>query len=935
MRKRRPHLLVAALVFALVPSLVGARLQARSCPEEPTRDGTVTDPRMAIPGYPDRRVTTTEIIDYFRRVDDESTRVETSTFGTSWKGTPLVYSLVASPGNLRRVDRLAAIQQRLRDPRRLDAAEARRLAVSTPAIVWYTANVHGGEMSGADAAVEILYELASRTDCEVADMLNNLVIGIIPTQNPDGRDISSRENAYSFDMNRDWFARTQPETDSKLKLLSRYPPVLFIDAHEMGSSGYFFPPNADPIYHEISSESLDWINKIYGKAMAKAFEERQSSDPANWDYFNYSIYDLFYMGYGDTVPTTAFTAAGMTFEKGTADTDRQRWIEQFVAGWTSLKAASDHKDRILREYYEAHIDALQDGRSGSLESNLVLQPENKVRREVPPLTVRHYFLSPRRAYPEVVRVLRRLMSMGVEVYRLREDVNVPVLHRYGRPARSGVVAQGTFWIPMAQPQKRWIQALLHEDTYVPFPYFYDVTAWSNPLLANLKANFTGSDVQPVGRKLRRAPRPLMAGPAARARFFWWRGDSPAAVASALGLTREGVPVSRLSAPARTGGTRLPSGSFVVRARAGTDALTLTWARRQLLRVKAATAPMPEGRRIRVPRVAVFYPYGSLDNAPRYLRYAIPLSESLGHLAYTLERRWEIPFDLLSAPEILAGQLTLGEYDAFIVPGIQTAELEPAEPQIRSWIEGGGTYIGTARPGSTGGTPFAVRHGYTTAQLTPSGAAIPGTLFRVRVGDRGPLSLGAQGFAYWYHLGEDLLSLTESGANVAGYPTNTPDFFFSGYAESEGELKGTAALIEEKLGEGRVVLFSGEPNYRAYTEGSALFLANAIVQATGPASDLEDLSAPVWNRALKRAAASVPDQTGPGRPIRIDVPAAQAAQAMEVLRNFDDDVLFERRGDRAVFEFLNPQGLDVEEHPFAYRVLPSLRRAGVVVLLAIF
>jgi len=46
-------------------------------------------------------------------------------------------------------------------------------------------------------------------------------------------------------MNRDWFARTQPETDGKLEALRRYPPVLFIDAHEMGNTaGYFFSKTA-------------------------------------------------------------------------------------------------------------------------------------------------------------------------------------------------------------------------------------------------------------------------------------------------------------------------------------------------------------------------------------------------------------------------------------------------------------------------------------------------------------------------------------------------------------------------------------------------------------------------------------------------------------------------------------------------------------------
>ena len=69
---------------------------------------------------------------------------------------------------------------------------------------------------------------------------------ILPTQNPDGREADTRRNAYGFDMNRDWFARTQPETDGKLELLRRYPPVLFIDAHEMGSTALLLPAQRRP-----------------------------------------------------------------------------------------------------------------------------------------------------------------------------------------------------------------------------------------------------------------------------------------------------------------------------------------------------------------------------------------------------------------------------------------------------------------------------------------------------------------------------------------------------------------------------------------------------------------------------------------------------------------------------------------------------------------
>ena len=112
------------------------------------------------------------------------------------------------------------------------AKTALELAANTPAILWVTGNVHGDEESGADATLRVVYELAARNDCVVNHILDKAIVVALPIQNPDGREASTRRNAYGFDMNRDWFARTQPETDGKLELLRQYPPVLYIDAHE-------------------------------------------------------------------------------------------------------------------------------------------------------------------------------------------------------------------------------------------------------------------------------------------------------------------------------------------------------------------------------------------------------------------------------------------------------------------------------------------------------------------------------------------------------------------------------------------------------------------------------------------------------------------------------------------------------------------------------
>nr|WP_231924661.1 M14 family zinc carboxypeptidase [Micromonospora chokoriensis] len=73
--------------------------------------------------------------------------------------------------------------------------------MDSPAIVWVTANVHGGVKSGTDAALKTLYELAAGLSCEVARRNDNLVTIIVPTQNPDGRDATRRQNDFGFDLN--------------------------------------------------------------------------------------------------------------------------------------------------------------------------------------------------------------------------------------------------------------------------------------------------------------------------------------------------------------------------------------------------------------------------------------------------------------------------------------------------------------------------------------------------------------------------------------------------------------------------------------------------------------------------------------------------------------------------------------------------------------
>ena len=335
------------------------------------------------------------------------------------------------------------------------------------------------------------------------DILDNAIVVILPTQNPDGREIGQRRNLNGFDMNRDWFARTQPETDGKLDVIRQYPPMLMLDVHEFGLADYFFPPNADPIYHEIPEQANDWINGLYSPAILEQFQEEGIK------FFHGAPYDFFAVVFGDTVPAAGHHAAGMTLEKESGDPIGEREHEHFTAIWASIAAGAAAREEVIPAWHDSFVDAYDQGVDGTLEPNGVFEPRHKLLQPVPDVTVRGYFLldDADKGY-ELDLLVRRLQRMDVDVYTLDEPLELDAFHRYGDDATATTLPAGTYWIPLAQSQKHWIQSMLNEETWIPFDVTFDVTAWSNPLLMDLEGGWSGEAVAPAATIV-----PDVAGPA--------------------------------------------------------------------------------------------------------------------------------------------------------------------------------------------------------------------------------------------------------------------------------------------------------------------------------------------------------------------------------------------------------------------------------------
>jgi hypothetical protein len=169
-------------------------------------------------------------------------------YARTWQGRPLHVLVVGSPERNRQLDQVKAGLQRLADPRGASAGDLDRLVRELPVVTWLMHAVHGNEISSSDAALAEAYHLlAARGNADVDLVLRESLVLIDPLQNPDGRARfvlanqqgraaiepdenpaslehdepwpGGRSNHYLFDMNRDWFAISQPETKGRVKIL--------------------------------------------------------------------------------------------------------------------------------------------------------------------------------------------------------------------------------------------------------------------------------------------------------------------------------------------------------------------------------------------------------------------------------------------------------------------------------------------------------------------------------------------------------------------------------------------------------------------------------------------------------------------------------------------------------------------------------------------
>ncbi|MBS1790833.1 MAG: hypothetical protein JST85_24160 [Acidobacteria bacterium] len=263
----------------------------------PLTEGSSTVPRPeTVLGFKigeDRHLAKWEqFVAYFKRLTETSDRIKLEELGKTTLGRPFVAATISSPENLKRLEEFKQIQLRLSDPRMLATSTEAGIADlihAGRAIVVITCSIHSTEVGGTFTATELAYRLASENSPEIKQILDNVVILLVPSLNPDGTDIvadwyqktlgtpaegTAPPELYhhytGHDNNRDWYVFSQVETQLTVdKLLNVWRPQILHDIHQMGGNAarLFVPPYMEPWEPNVDPALIAGVNAV-GTAMA-------------------------------------------------------------------------------------------------------------------------------------------------------------------------------------------------------------------------------------------------------------------------------------------------------------------------------------------------------------------------------------------------------------------------------------------------------------------------------------------------------------------------------------------------------------------------------------------------------------------------------------------------------------------------------------------
>ena len=781
---------------------------------------------------------------YFEQLAAASARAELEVIGYSHEQRPLLQLIISSEQNLQRLEQIRSQHQAA-----ARAGESR--SNDAPVVIWLGYSIHGNEPSGANASLLLAHYLASADNAEVKTWLNNAVIILQPSLNPDGNDRfalwanmhkgqqavadtqhrehnepwpNGRPNHYWFDLNRDWLLLQHPESRARIAQYQQWLPNVVADYHEMGTDGtYFFQPGIPSRNYPLTPKRNFELTKTLATYHAAAF------DQAGQLYYTEESFDDFYIGKGSTYPDVQ-GSVGILFEQASSrghlqDSSNgplsfaQTIQNQLTASISTIEGAVAQRQQLLQYQQDFYKTALQQARNSKTKGYVLTETADVSRMQA---------------------LLEVLQRHHVEVYQLNSD---------WQDGDNSYPALSSYFVPLQQAQYRLVKAMFSTEKNFTDNTFYDVSAWTLPYAFNISFNATNRE--PTRSQLNASwlsrPANVAALPAgAYAYAFNWQDQQAPLLLQAL--LAENIVVraalSDLTAQTDAGVIALSAGAMLIQA--GSQLQPDWFSKLDKIQRQFSIPLYAITTGLSANGIDLGSPKFAMMNLPKVLLIAGPgvNSTEAGEAWYNLERLAGIS-PTLAEPQRLK-KLDLSRYTHIILPDGNYNSWQEAEiSQLKNWAEQGGILWGhkdgAAWLAKAGLLKAAVWTNdemkslissdnlrYQDKELLAGRQRIAGAIYQAELDLSHPLAFGftKAGLPLFKNSIVLLQPSSTPFTNVALY-SEQPQL--AGYTAVEyvPRISQSAALLAHNLGKGRVIAMTDNPVFRGYFYGSSRLLVNAL------------------------------------------------------------------------------------------------------------
>jgi hypothetical protein len=783
------------------------------------------------------------IVAYLKELDRLSDKVSFEIIGETFEHRAQVVAIFSSPENHKNLEqiRLQHLSNQINGTNN-----------KVPLVIHLAYNVHGNEPSSSEAALLTAYYLTASQSEQTKEWLNNMIITMDPVINPDGRDRHThwanmhkgtpavadpndrehneiwpggRFNHYWFDLNRDWFLGTFPETRNRINFFHKWRPYVQTDHHEMGTnSTFYFDPGKESSNNPIVPDYLyKNIYPKFGEYFTKATDNIGSM------YFTKEAFDKLYPGYGSSY-INFYGGAGFLFEQGSSRGHVQETTtipitfgftirNQFTASLATITASLAEKEDLIELRKQFYLTSKQ-------------QAANSV--------IKGYSFGDPNDFNRTKAFIDLLLLHRIDIYKVPNSTN--------------------YFVPTAQDNYIMVKSIFENQITYKDSTFYDASTWS--LIHAYGLPFTEVKSSMVLSEKINAPLVLNNTPIVKSNYAYLVSNTDYNIHQFIyALQSEGVFVQTAT---RTFSTNINGenknfgyGSIIISVQqqnVGADELY------NIISKASVDA------NIKVHTVATGFSNSGIDLGSNYVKTlkkpeaamiignGVAASEA-GEIWHLLDQRLHMPITKIDI--LTFSRVRLERYNTLVmVSGAYNLLDKSSVDKIKAWVQNGNTLI-TIKSGAE----WAIKNGFTKFKLAVDSTTTKGRLDYDRASDmEGAKALGGSIFSIdldtthpiGYGFSKRKVSVyknnstffqnsTSAYSTIAQY-TNTP--LVGGYLHPNSlkMIKNSPSILVGAEGSGRVILFADEPNFRGTWYGTNKLFLNALFLGsimTAPGADYSE------------------------------------------------------------------------------------------------